>query len=114
MTRRTASDKILRDETINTSKIQNTMDIKVGLVSMIYKCFDNKTSGAAIKPNQGLTQELRKPIIRKFVERKVCSYFIDTIWGADLADVQLLSTLRKIAFHYMLLIFIVNLCGLFL
>ena len=36
---------------------------------------------------QELAEELNKPIIRKFVKRKVYSPFIDNIWGADLADV---------------------------
>ena len=35
---------------------------------------------------QELAEELNKPIIRKFVKRKVYSPFIDNIWGADLAD----------------------------
>ena len=35
--------------------------------------------------------ELHKPIIRKFKKRKVYSSYRDTIWGADLADMQLLS-----------------------
>ena len=37
---------------------------------MVYKCFDEKTSGGAVKReimlNQQLAQELHKPIIRKF------------------------------------------------
>ena len=33
-----------------------------------------------------LAKKLRKPIIRKFKERKVYSSFIDNIWGAHLAD----------------------------
>ena len=35
---------------------------------MVYKSIDKQTSGGAIKsmPNQQLSNELRKPIIRKF------------------------------------------------
>ena len=35
-----------------------------------------------------LADELHKPIIRKFNERKVYSQFKDNIWGVDLADTQ--------------------------
>ena len=36
----------------------------------------------------------QKPIIRK-LEKKVHSPFIDNIWGADLADMQLISKFNK-------------------
>ena len=39
---------------------------------------------------QQLTKELQKPITRKFKKKKVHSTFIDSIWGADLADMQLI------------------------
>ena len=38
---------------------------------------------------------MHKPIIRKFNEKKVQSPFIDNIWFADLADIQLLSKFNK-------------------
>ena len=41
--------------------------------------------------NEQLAEELHKPIIRKFKKRKVYSTFKDNIWGADLADMQLIS-----------------------
>ena len=40
-------------------------------------------------------EELHKPIIRKYKTRKVQSPFIDNIWGADLADMQLISKFNK-------------------
>ena len=59
---------------------------------MVYKFFYKKTSGSGIKnesiSNKQLAEELHKPIIRKFNEKKVHSPFIDNIWGADLADMQ--------------------------
>ena len=73
------------------------------LASMIYKFFDQKSafladecaSGGAIKnenvSNIELTEELHKPIIKKFKERKVQSPFVDNMWGADLANMQLIS-----------------------
>ena len=45
--------------------------------------------------NNELTQELHKSIVRKRNKRKVHSPFIDNIWGADLADMQLKSTFNK-------------------
>ena len=39
--------------------------------------------------NQKLAEELHKPIIRKFEKRKVLSSFMDNVWSADLADMQL-------------------------
>ena len=40
--------------------------------------------------NRELAEELHKPVIRKFVKRKVNLPFIDNIWGADVADKQLI------------------------
>ena len=51
---------------------------------MVYKCFDEKTSGGAVKReimlNEQLAQELHKPIIRKFEKRKVHP-FLKTMLG---------------------------------
>ena len=44
---------------------------------------------------------MHKPIIRKFNKRKVQSPFIDNIWGADLADMQLISKFNK-GFRFLL------------
>ena len=41
--------------------------------------------------NKELAEELHKLIIRKFEKQKVHLPFIDNIWGADSADMQLLS-----------------------
>ena len=66
---------------------------------MVYKFLDKNTSGSGIKnkiiSNKELPEELHKPIIRKFKKRKVHSSFIDNIWGADLADMQIISKFRK-------------------
>ena len=42
-----------------------------------------------------LAEELQKPTIIKFKKNKVCSRFKDNIWGADLADMQLISKFNK-------------------
>ena len=66
---------------------------------MVYKFFNKKTSGGTVKneimPTKELAEELQKPIIRKFEKRKVESSFIYNIWGADLAEMQLISKFNK-------------------
>ena len=66
---------------------------------MVYKFLNKNTSGSGIKnkiiSNKELPEELHKPIIRKFKKRKVHSSFIDNIWGADLADMQIISKFSK-------------------
>ena len=87
---------------------------------MVYKFSDKKTSDTnkatrSNSKNKELAEELHKPIIRKFEKRKVYSCFTDNIWDADLADMQLISKFNKeFNFSYVLLIFIVNMHGLFL
>ena len=54
-----------------------------------------------IKQNIQLADELHKPIIRQFKERKVYSSFRDNIWGADLANMQLISKFNK-GFRFLL------------
>ena len=57
---------------------------------MFNKFLEKNFSGSDIKneniSDQQLTEELQKPIIRKFKKIKVHSSFIDDILGADLAD----------------------------
>ena len=75
------------------------MDINVDLLQWFIKFFEKTTSGSIIKnenmSDQQLAEELCKPIIRNFRKRKVHSPFIDNIWGADLADMQLVSKFYK-------------------
>ena len=99
LTRRTASDKILRHKSFNIPKNSKYDGHERGLASMVYTFLDKKTSGSGIKSenmlNNELAEELHKLIIRKFKKRKVHSSFIDNIWGADLADMQLISKFNK-------------------
>ena len=94
LTRRTASDKILHDKAFNIAKNPKYDGYQRTLASMVYKFFDKKTSGSGIKnentSDQQLAEELHKPIIKKLQ-----SPFIDNIWGADLADMQLISKFDK-------------------
>ena len=78
--RRTAAGKVLRDKTFKIAK-----DPK----------YDGYQRSVAVKneilSNQELAEELHKPVIKKFEKRKLQSSFIDSIWGAYLADTQLVS-----------------------
>ena len=70
---------------------------------MVYKFFDKKSTGSGFKKLKNMTKpsssilsdELHKPIIRKFNKIKVYSQFKDNIWGIDLADMQSLSRKNK-------------------
>ena len=79
---------------------------------LFYKFFDKKTFGSGIKneniSNKELTKELHKPIIIKFNKREVHSPFIGDIWGADLADMQLISKSNK---GFRFLWFVVDICS---
>ena len=105
LNRRTAADKVLCDKAFNIAKNPKYDGYQRGLASMVYKFFVKKTSGSGIKneniSNKRLAEELHKPVIRKFNKRKVHSPFIDNIWGADLADMQLISKFNK-GFRFLL------------
>ena len=97
LAKRTAADKVLRDKAFKIASDQKYDGYQRGLASMVYKFFDKKFSGSDVvnKENIQLADELHKPIIRKFKKRKVHSSFRKNIWGADLADMQLLSKFNK-------------------
>ena len=83
------------------------IDIKEDQLLWFIFFFDKKSTGSGIvnnnndnnnnevKQNIQLAEELHKSIIRKFEKRKVFSGFRDNIWGADLADMQLISKFNK-------------------
>ena len=112
LTERTAADKVLRNKAFKIANDQKYDGYQRGLASMVYKSFDKNSKGsgrplssasqlANNKENMQLTDELHKPIIRKFKKRKVYSSFRENIWGADLADMQLLSKFNK-GFRFLL------------
>ena len=71
---------------------------QIGLALMVYTFFDKKSGGGMIannKENMQLSDELHKPIIRKFRKRKVHSSFRDNIWGVDVAHMHLFSKFNK-------------------
>ena len=84
LTKRTAAVKILKNRAFNIAKDRKYDGYQRGLASMVYKFFDKKSAGSGVKH-----------VIRKFEKRKVHAAFKDNIWGADLADMQLLSKYNK-------------------
>ena len=78
----------------------------MGLASMVYRFFDKTSSGSGDNTHannerlfnlatQKIAEELYELIFRKFKKRKVYSGFKHNIWGADLADVKLISKFNK-------------------
>ena len=49
LTRRTASDKTVRDKAFNIAKNPKYYGYQRGLASMVYKFFDKETSGVTVK-----------------------------------------------------------------
>ena len=68
LTKRTLSEKVLRDEAFKIASDPKYDGYQRGLASMVYKFFDKKSSGSVIanEPNYQLSNELYKPIIDKF------------------------------------------------
>ena len=64
LTRRTASNKVLRDKTFNIAKNPKYDEYQYRITSMVYKFFDKKPSGGTVKnkniSNKELPDELYK------------------------------------------------------
>ena len=96
LARRTESAKVLRAKTFNIAKNPKYDGYQRRLSSMIYKLFDEKTSGGANKSitNQKLAINFINQLFNFFL-KSVYSSFKDNIWGAVLADMQLISKSKK-------------------
>ena len=77
LAKRTVADKVLRDKAFKIASAQKYDGYQRGLISMVYRFFDKKSQGsgrplssalqlATNKENIQLTNELHKPITRKF------------------------------------------------
>ena len=105
LAKRTQSDNILRDKAFKFGSDAKYDGYQRGLASMVCTFFVKNPIGSgaaaflanksATEPNYQLASEIQREIIRKFKRRKVYSSFRDNIWGADLADMQSLSTYNK-------------------
>ena len=92
--KRAQSGKVLKDKAFKIASNPRCNGYERGLASMVYKFFDKKSKWGGLE-NQQLANELHEPIFKKFKRRKVYSSFKDNIWGADLADMQLVSKYNK-------------------
>ena len=106
LAKRTAADKVLRNEAFKIASDQKYDGYQRGLASMVYKFFDKKSQERGLvnnnnKENVQLANELHEPIIKKFRKRKVYSSFRDNIFGVDVADMQLLNKYNK-GFRFLL------------
>ena len=63
---RTEADKVLRDKRYDIASNPNYDGYHSGLVRMVYKLFDKKSTGSGISSSSILADELHKPIIKKF------------------------------------------------
>ena len=71
LAKKTAFDKFIRDKAFNIAKNPKYDRYQREMASMVYKFFVKKFAGSGvtnneIKQNLQLTEELHKPIIRKF------------------------------------------------
>ena len=111
LTRRTASDKILRDKAFNIAKNPKYNGYQRGLALMVYRFFDKKNSGSDIKNEnisnkrplnlarvacvakvsdrrvsectQELAEELHKPNIKNLIKEKY-NHLLLTVSGAQI------------------------------
>ena len=90
LTKRTQSDKFLRDKAFKIASDPKRDGYQRRLNSMVYKFSDKNSGGSGVyaEPNYQLANELHNQMIRKFKRRKVYSSFRDNIWGVDLYDMQ--------------------------
>ena len=116
LSRRTASENILRSKAFHVAKKPTFYGYEGGVALMVYKSFDKKTSATrtwsetlATKnkflnsgitneniANRELAEELHKPIMGKLKKRKLNSPFIENISGSNPADIRLISTFNKV------------------
>ena len=82
LTKRTQSDKVLRDKAFKITSDPKYDGYQRGLASMVYKFSDKKSkrSGIVNEQNYQLANELHKPIIRKCKKEKFI-HRLETIFG---------------------------------
>ena len=108
LARRTVFDKMLSDKAFNIAKNPKYDWYQRGIASVVYKFFDKKFTGCSGNThankstfnNEKLSEELHKPIIKKFKKEQ---FILDLkkICDADLDDMQLISKFSK-GFRFLL------------
>ena len=85
LTRKTASDKVLRDKVFSIAKNPKYDGYQRGLASMVYKFFDKNSKGSGVNIlldfNEQLAKKLNKPIIRKFKKKEQFIQDLKVIFG---------------------------------
>ena len=83
LTKRTQSDKVLRDKAFKIATNPKYDGYQRGLASMVYKIFDKKSSGCGVaaETNYQLANELHKQIIRTFKRKSLRDNLLESIFG---------------------------------
>ena len=73
LNKKTADDKVLPDKAFNIAKDRKYDGYQRGLVSMVYKLFDKKTSGGTV--NNELAEELHKKLLQNLIKENYTQLF---------------------------------------
>ena len=73
LNKKTADDKVLPDKAFNIAKDRKYDRYQRGLVSMVYKLFDKKTSGGTV--NNELAEELHKKLLENLIKENYTQLF---------------------------------------
>ena len=73
LNKRTADDKVLPDKAFNIAKDRKYDGYQRGLVSMVYKLFDKKTSSGTV--NNELAEELHKKLLENLIKENYTQLF---------------------------------------
>ena len=116
-TKRTESDKVLKDKTFKIASNSKYDDYERGLASMFYKYFDKNLQ--VVVSNLCQINNLQMNFINKLLENLKDAksvLLLRTIFGgADLADMQLISKCNKgIRFLLCVIYILANMHGVFL
>ena len=102
--RSTAAVNVLCDKAFNIDKNPKYEAYQRRLASAFW--LDWVVLPIIITQKKESADELHKPIIRELKNEKKYSTFINNIWDADLADMQLLSKFNE-GIHFLLCVFVI-------
>ena len=71
LTKRTISDKILKNRAYEIARNQKYDGYQRALASMVYKFFDKKI-GSGVSVNEKLAEELYEAVIKKLKKKSLC------------------------------------------
>ena len=90
---RTVAYKVLRHKVFNVAKNPKSYGYQRSLTSMVYNFLDKQTAGGAVKLKYCKTRKLLKNCTSLLLLNSITPSnlsFEDNIWGADLANMQLI------------------------